>query len=141
MIAPAKPARGQSAQLRDALALGKKVRAMASGQAEVFEVQTLSNGRWTIHSRCRTEQQAIAEAREAFDRRIGTGVKVVKEAFDQAASLYREFTVFRLPTSTLAQGTPKNTAATKSPASNAAASNSKAPRRRRSLFGLLTNRS
>jgi hypothetical protein len=64
---------------------------------EIYEVQTLNNGRWTIQSRCRTEAQAVAEACEFFDRRQCTGVKVVKEAFDEAAKLYREFTVFRLP--------------------------------------------
>ncbi len=71
-----------------------------TGKAEVYEVQTLSNGRWTIQSRCRTEQQAVAEAHEFFDRRQCVGVKVVKEAFDEKAQLYREFTVFRLPGST-----------------------------------------
>lgn len=114
---------------------------MSSGQAEVFEVQTLSNGRWTIQSRCRTEQQAIAEAREFFDRRLCTGVKVVKEAFDEAASLYREFTVFRLPASTVAHGLAKSATADKSPAKSAEAAKVKTPPRRRSLFDLLTNRS
>lgn len=71
-----------------------------TGKAEVYEVQTLNNGRWTIQSRCRTEQQAVAEAHEFFDRRQCIGVKVVKEAFDETAQLYREFTVFRLPAST-----------------------------------------
>lgn len=76
-----------------------------TGKAEVYEVQTLNNGRWTIQSRCRTEQQAIAEAHEFFDRRHCVGVKVVKEAFDETARLYREFTVFRLPaSSSLANG-------------------------------------
>ncbi|MSO74012.1 MAG: hypothetical protein EXQ99_02510 [Alphaproteobacteria bacterium] len=71
-----------------------------TGNAEVYEVQTLNNGRWTIQSRCRTEMQVIAEAHEFYDRRQCTGVKVVKEAFDKTANLYREFTVFRLPMST-----------------------------------------
>ncbi len=76
------------------------------GTAEVYEVQTLNNGRWTIQSRCRTEEQAVAEAHQFFDRRQCIGVKVVKEAFDEAAQLYREFTVFRLPGST-GQGAPR----------------------------------
>ncbi|MSO68940.1 MAG: hypothetical protein EXQ98_01470 [Alphaproteobacteria bacterium] len=71
-----------------------------SGNAEVYEVQTLNSGRWTIQSRCRTEQQPIAEAHELYDRRQCIGVKVVKEAFDAAAKVYRESTVFRLPTTT-----------------------------------------
>ena len=88
---------------------------MSSQQAEVFEVRTLNNGRWTILSRCRTEEQAIAEAREAFDRRVGTGVRVVKEAFDETSGLYREFTVFRLPGSTMTQGLSKSAPAAKAP--------------------------
>jgi hypothetical protein len=73
-----------------------------TSRAEVYEVQVLKQGRWTIQSRCRTEEQAIAEAHEYFDRRQCVGVKVVKEAFDEAAKLYREHTVFRLPASTVA---------------------------------------
>ncbi len=82
-----------------------------TGKAEVYEVQTLNNGRWKIQSRCRTEQQAVAEAHEFFDRRQCIGVKVVKEAFDETAQLYREFTVFRLPAST-GQGKGKSGSAT-----------------------------
>ena len=47
--------------------------------------------------RCRNEEEAVAEARELFDSRHFQSVKVVKEAFDQAAKLYRETTVFSLP--------------------------------------------
>lgn len=108
-----------------------------TSRAEVYEVQVLKQGRWTIQSRCRTEEQAIAEAHECFDRRQCIGVKVVKEAFDEAAKLYREHTVFRLPAST----------ATNKPRSNgadAAATNkapdvpaSPPPQRRRSLLALI----
>ncbi|MDP6474657.1 MAG: hypothetical protein QF449_10825 [Alphaproteobacteria bacterium] len=63
----------------------------------VFEVQTLKDGRWMIEQRCRNEEEAVAEARELFDSRHFQSVKVVREAFDQAAKLYRETTVFSLP--------------------------------------------
>lgn len=103
---------------------------------EIFEVLTQNNGRWTIQSRCRTETQAIAEAREFFDRRQCTGVKVVKEAFDKEANLYREFTVFRLPSTA--------SAAAKSPSKaapiNGQAKQEAAPKRR-GLLEILTHRS
>ncbi len=63
----------------------------------VFEVQTLKDGRWMIEQRCRSEDEAVAEAKDLFDSRHFKSVKVVKEAFDQAAKLYRETTVFSLP--------------------------------------------
>ena len=63
----------------------------------VFEVQTLKDGRWMIEQRCRNEEEAVAEARGLFDSRHFQSVKVVREAFDQAAKLYRETTVFSLP--------------------------------------------
>ena len=63
----------------------------------VFEVQTLKDGRWMIEQRCRSEDEAVAEARDLFDSRHFKSVKVVKEAFDQSAKLYRETTVFSLP--------------------------------------------
>ena len=63
----------------------------------VFEVQTLKDGRWMIEQRCRNEEEAVAEARELFDSRHFQSVKVVREAFDQAAKLYRETTIFSLP--------------------------------------------
>ena len=63
----------------------------------VFEVQTLKDGRWMIEQRCRNEQEAVAEAKDLFDSRHYQSVKVVREAFDQAAKLYRETTVFSLP--------------------------------------------
>jgi hypothetical protein len=65
----------------------------------VFEVQTLKDGRWMIEQRCRNEEEAVAEARDLFDSRHFQSVKVVREAFDQAAKLYRETTVFSLPNS------------------------------------------
>ena len=65
----------------------------------VFEVQTLKDGRWMIEQRCRSEDEAVAEAKDLFDSRHFKSVKVVKEAFDQAAKLYRETTVFTLPNS------------------------------------------
>jgi hypothetical protein len=63
----------------------------------VFEVQTLKDGRWMIEQRCRNEDEAVAEAKDLFDSRHFQSVKVVKEAFDHAAKLYRETTVFSLP--------------------------------------------
>ena len=63
----------------------------------VFEVQTLKDGRWMIEQRCRNEEEAVAEAKDLFDSRHFQSVKVVREAFDQAAKLYRETTVFSLP--------------------------------------------
>ena len=63
----------------------------------VFEVQTLKDGRWMIEQRYRNEEEAVAEARDLFDSRHFQSVKVVREAFDQAAKLYRETTVFSLP--------------------------------------------
>jgi hypothetical protein len=63
----------------------------------VFEVQTLKDGRWMIEQRCRNEQEAVAEARDLFETRHFQSVKVVKELFDQAAKLYRETTIFSLP--------------------------------------------
>ncbi len=63
----------------------------------VFEVQTLKDGRWMIEQRCRNEEEAVAEARDLFDSRHFQSVKVVRELFDQAAKLYRETTVFTLP--------------------------------------------
>ncbi len=63
----------------------------------VFEVQTLKDGRWMIEQRCRSEDEAVAEAKDLFDSRHFKLVKVVKEAFDQAAKLYRETTIFSLP--------------------------------------------
>lgn len=108
-----------------------------SNNPEIFEVLTLNGGRWTIQSRCRTEAQAIAEAREFFDRRQCTGVKVVKEAFDKEANLYREFTVFRLPSS--------NSAASPKTAQKAAEANASgkqaAGQKRRGLLEILTSRS
>ncbi|MDA0229594.1 MAG: hypothetical protein O3B21_05335 [Proteobacteria bacterium] len=65
----------------------------------VFEIQTLKDGRWMIEQRCRNEDEAVAEARGLFDSRHFQSVKVVREAFDQAAKLYRETTVFSLPNS------------------------------------------
>jgi len=65
----------------------------------VFEVQTLKDGRWMIEQRCRSQDEAVAEAKDLFDSRHFKSVKVVKEAFDQAAKLYRETTVFTLPDS------------------------------------------
>jgi hypothetical protein len=107
----------------------------------VYEVQTLNHGRWTIQSRCLTEQQAIAEAREFFDRRQCIGVKVVKEAFDEAAKLYREQTVYRLPASTPqgVRGKPAPApaqAAKPAPEAPTDTSNGETPPRRRSLFDL-----
>ena len=55
------------------------------------------DGRWKAEQRCRNEEEAVAEARELIDSRHFQSVKVVKEAFDQAAKLYRETTVFSLP--------------------------------------------
>ncbi|MBM3483458.1 MAG: hypothetical protein FJX66_09135 [Alphaproteobacteria bacterium] len=104
---------------------------------EIFEVLTQNNGRWTIHSRCRTETQAIAEAREFFDRRQCSAVKVVKEAFDQEANLYREFTVFRLPTTASALA---NKAPPKAAAAKGSAKPESAPKRR-GLLEILTHRS
>ena len=102
---------------------------------EIFEVLTQNNGRWTIQSRCRSETQAIAEAREFFDRRQCSAVKVVKEAFDQEANLYREFTVFRLPStaSAFASKTPKAAAANPSAKPEPA-------QKRRGLLEILTHR-
>ena len=59
----------------------------------VFEVQTLKDGRRMIEQCCRNEE----EARDLFDSRHFQSVKVVREAFEQAAKLYRETTVFSLP--------------------------------------------
>lgn len=111
-----------------------------TSKAEVYEVQTLNNGRWTIQSRCRTEDQAIAEAHEFFDRRQCIGVKVVKEAFDESAKLYREHTVFRLPAST-AQNASKNRSGSapgaKPQETAPAAHDVQAAPRRRGIFELL----
>ena len=63
----------------------------------VFEVQTLKDGRRMIEQRCRNEEEAVAEAKDLFDSRHSQSVKVVREAFDQAAKLYRETTIFSLP--------------------------------------------
>lgn len=109
---------------------------------EIFEVVTLNNGRWTIQSRCRTEAQAVAEAREYFDRRQCTGVKVVKEAFDAEANLYREFTVFRLPSSNTG-GVPRTGGSPSKPAPATGANGTKADSapKRRGLLEILTHRS
>jgi len=112
-----------------------------SSNPEIYEVLTQNNGRWTIQSRCRTEAQAVAEAREFYDRRQCSSVKVVKEAFDKEANLYREFTVFRLPSSAAAAaqrtvGGPANN----KPAAAGNGTKSEAPKRR-GLLEILTHRS
>jgi len=98
----------------------------------VFEVQTLKDGRWMIEQRCRSEDEAVAEAKDLFDSRHFKSVKVVKEAFDQAAKLYRETTVFTLPDS---NGGPMVTEQKVATPSRSAPENGKPPsQRRRSLF-------
>ncbi len=63
----------------------------------IYEVQSLKDGRWMIEHRCRNEDEAIAEARDLYETRHYRAVKVVKEMFDNAAKLYKETTVFRHP--------------------------------------------
>lgn len=53
----------------------------------VFEVQTLKDGRWMIEQRCSNQDEAVAEAKNLFDSRHFQSVTVVKEAFDQSANL------------------------------------------------------
>ncbi|MGD9535931.1 MAG: hypothetical protein AB7P52_02025 [Alphaproteobacteria bacterium] len=107
-----------------------------SSRAEMYEVQTLKQGRWTIQSRCRSEEQAIAEAHEYFDRRQCVGVKVVKEAFDDSAKLYREHTVFRLPSSAASANRVRTDAPASDKVSEAPA-HSPQPLRRRSLLAMI----
>lgn len=66
---------------------------------DVYEIQTLKDGRWMIEQRCRNEQEAIAEAHDLFESRAFQSVKVIKEIFDQRAKLYKETVVYRLPAS------------------------------------------
>jgi hypothetical protein len=73
---------------------------------DTFEIHAQRNGRWTIENQCRTEEEAVVEARLLFERKQCTGVKVIKEAFDESTKLYRQQTVFRLSNSSSGSGGP-----------------------------------
>ncbi len=103
----------------------------------VFEVQTLKDGRWMIEQRCRNEEEAVAEAKDLFDSRHFQSVKVVKEAFDQAAKLYRETTVFSLPNGSGGGGDaggPMIDGPTRAPAPRQTAKKKKAKPQKKSLL-------
>ncbi len=104
----------------------------------VFEVQTLKDVRWMIEQRCRNEEEAVAEARDLFDSRHFQSVKVVREAFDQAAKLYRETTVFSLPNGNGDSGERMIGERKKtSSGPKRAVKKKSAPRKKRSLFDFL----
>lgn len=74
----------------------------------VFEVMTLKDGRWLIEQRHKERDAAIADANGLFATRAYKGVKVVREMFDQKANLFKESTVYELPST--------NSASSKAPA-------------------------
>ena len=101
----------------------------------VFEVQTLKDGRWMIEQRCRNEEEAVAEAKDLFDSCHFQLVKVVKEAFDQAAKLYRETTVFSLPNGNSGNaGGPMIDGLTKAPTPRQAVKKKKAKPQKKSIL-------
>jgi hypothetical protein len=63
----------------------------------VFEVMTLKDGRWLIEQRHKEREAAIADANGLYATRAYKGVKVVREMFDQKANLFKESTVYELP--------------------------------------------
>lgn len=62
-----------------------------------FEVQIMQGGRWTIHARFPASQreQAIEEAKQLDQSKIGGGVRVIRDVYDSETGTSNEFTVYK----------------------------------------------
>lgn len=97
IAAPGDRSTRPQARLSSELHGGPRGEGKTEMRSPTFEVQTFKNGRWLIERRCRSEQEALAEADELYAHDHCKAIKVVKEAFDHSEKLYRESLILRHP--------------------------------------------